>query len=99
MRPIALRDADARDYAERQEFEMLLAIAQHGNFLTTWVTLSVLTFVLMMLMSGTLFRRYYDRPTFETWQRKSNPSYPPPAMVRREVLQMLKGVYTAALCP
>jgi Delta7-sterol 5-desaturase len=78
---------------------MLLAIAQHGNFLTTWVTLSVLTFVLMLLMSGTLFLRYYDRPTFETWQRKSNPAYPQPSMVRREVLQMLKGVFTAALCP
>lgn len=78
---------------------MLLAIAQHGNFLTTWLTLTVLTFVLMMAMSGTLFYRYYYRPSFATWQRKSNPVYPKPAMVRREVLQMLKGMYTATLCP
>lgn len=78
---------------------MLYALAQRGNFFTTWIVLTVAAFVLMMLMSGTLFYLYYWRPTFETWQRKSNPRYPDPALVRREVLQMLKGVYTATLCP
>jgi hypothetical protein len=53
-------------YAHRHGFEMLLALAQHGNFFTTWATLSVLTFVLMLMMSGTLFSRYYDRPTLPT---------------------------------
>ncbi len=78
---------------------MLTELAQQGNFFTTWLALSVLAFVLTMVMSGVLFARYYWRPTFETWQRKSNPEYPRPAMVRREVLQMLKGIYTATLCP
>jgi len=50
-------------------------------------------------MSGTLFYRYYYRPSFEDWQRKSNPEFPSPALVRREVLQMLKGMYTATFCP
>ncbi|APR80196.1 Sterol desaturase [Minicystis rosea] len=78
---------------------MLYAIAQRGNFFTTWLVLTALAFVLTMLMSGTLFYLYYWRPSFETWQHKSNPAFPDPTMVRREVLQMLKGIYTATLCP
>src|SRR5436190_12524918 len=78
---------------------MLLELAQRGNFLTTWLVLTVLALVLMIAMSGTLFYLYYVRATFETWQRKSNPAFPEPALIRREVLQMLKGVYTATLCP
>jgi lathosterol oxidase len=78
---------------------MLYELAQRGNFVTTWLALTVLAFAMTMLMSGVLFVRYYLRPTFETWQRKSNPQFPKPVMVRREVLQMLKGIYTATFCP
>lgn len=78
---------------------MLYALAQRGNFFTTWIVLTVLAFVMTMVMSGTLFYIYYHRPSFESWQRKSNPAFPEPSMVRREVLQMLKGIYTATLCP
>lgn len=78
---------------------MLYTLAQRGNFFTTWIALTVLAFVMMMAMSGTLFYFYYARPTFETWQKKSNPHFPAPTLVRREVLQMLKGIYTATLCP
>jgi len=51
------------------------------------------------LMSGTLFGLYYWRPTFATWRRKSNPEFPKPSMVRGEVLQMMKGIFTATFCP
>src|SRR5262245_52021303 len=78
---------------------MLNAMAQRGNFFLTWLILTVLAFALMMAMSGALFRLYYWRPTFETWRRKSNPAFPKPEMVRREVLLMLKGIYTATFCP
>lgn len=78
---------------------MLVELAQRGNLLTTWLALTVLTFVLTMIMSGALFRLDYWAPTFERWQRKSNPAFPKPAMVRREVLQMLKGLATATVCP
>lgn len=78
---------------------MLYTLAQQGHFLLTWLVLTILGFVLTMVMSGTLFRLYYWKPTFETWRYKSNPQFPKPAMVRREVLQMLKGIYTATLCP
>jgi lathosterol oxidase len=50
-------------------------------------------------MSAWIFRRYYWKPSFAQWQRKSNPAYPAPEMVRREVLQMLKGLATATTCP
>ena len=78
---------------------MLYALAQRGNFFITWLVLTLLAGVLMAVMSGSLFLLYYARPTFETWQRKSSPDFPAPALVRREVLQMAKGLYTATLCP
>lgn len=78
---------------------MLYALAQQGHFLLTWLVLTVVAFGMTMLMSGVLFYRYYAHPTFERWQNKSNPQFPKPAMIRREVLQMLKGIYTATLCP
>jgi lathosterol oxidase len=78
---------------------MLYALAQRGNFFLTWAVLTALAFVLTMLMSGALFWRYYFRPEFARWRYKSNPKFPEPAMVRREVLQMIKGIYTATLCP
>jgi lathosterol oxidase len=78
---------------------MLHDIAQRGNFFTTWLALTVLALVLMLLMSGSLFYVYYWRPTYETWRRKTNPEFPKPQMVRREVIQMLKGLAVATLCP
>lgn len=78
---------------------MLHEIAQRGNFFTTWLALTVLALVLMLLMSGSLFYLYYWRPTYDTWRRKTNPEFPKPQMVRREVLQMLKGLAVATICP
>lgn len=78
---------------------MLHALAQRGNFFTTWLALGLIGFLMTMVMSGALFARYYWRPTWETWRFKSNPVFPKPQMVRREVLQMLKGIYTATVCP
>ena len=78
---------------------MLYELAQRGNFVTTWLALALIGFSMTMIMSGALFLLYYARPTFESWQYKSNPDFPKPAMVRREVLQMLKGMLAATLCP
>lgn len=46
-----------------------------------------------------VFLTYYAKPTFEQWQRKTNPAYPPPEKVRDEILQTLKGLVTATICP
>jgi lathosterol oxidase len=78
---------------------MLHDIAQHGNFFTTWLALTTLALVLMLIMSGSLFYLYYWRPSYETWRRKTNPKFPKPEMVRREIIQMLKGLAVATLCP
>ncbi len=74
-------------------------IAEHGNFFTTWAALSALAVLSTLAMSAWIFRRWYWKPTFAQWQRKSGPEFPPPQMVRREVLQMLKGLVMATACP
>jgi lathosterol oxidase len=78
---------------------MLCSLSAHGNLLTTWALITALGLVVTLLMSTALFRLSYWKPTFEQWQRKSHPAYPPPALVRREVLQMLKGAAAATLPP
>lgn len=78
---------------------MLCEVARHGNFFTTWAALTFMALASTLAMSAWIFRRWYWRPTFAQWQKKSNPKFPPPAMVRREVLQMLKGLVTATTCP
>lgn len=78
---------------------MLCEVAKRGNFFTTWLVLTLLALASMVIMSGFIFWRYYMNPTFEQWKRKSNPNYPSPQLVRKEVLQMLKGLVTAAACP
>jgi lathosterol oxidase len=78
---------------------VLCSISAHGNLFLTWAAITAIGLPLMFLLSLLLFRRFYWKPTFEQWQRKSNPEYPAPAMVRREVLQMLKGTAAATLPP
>ena len=78
---------------------MLCEVARHGNFFLDWAVLTLLALVSTLAMSAWIFRRFYWRPTFAQWQRKSNPAYPAPEMVRREVLQMLKGLATATTLP
>ena len=65
----------------------------------TWLLLSALGVVAVFTMSGSVFASYYLRPTYSQWRRKLNPSYPPADAVRSEVLQTLKGLLTATICP
>jgi len=37
--------------------------------------------------------------TYDKWIHKSNPKFPSPLSVRNEILQMMKGMATATLCP
>ncbi len=78
---------------------MLFTIAQQGHFLLTWLVLTASALSLTMLMSGLLFRRYYWAPSYERWRFKSDPRFPAPTKIRREVLQMLRGVVMATLPP
>eukprot|EP00004_Rigifila_ramosa_P020374 TRINITY_DN5285_c0_g3_i1.p1 TRINITY_DN5285_c0_g3~~TRINITY_DN5285_c0_g3_i1.p1 ORF type:complete len:329 (+),score=97.89 TRINITY_DN5285_c0_g3_i1:25-987(+) len=78
---------------------MLCEVQISGNFFVTWMTLNALALVALLTMSGSLFYVYYQRATFEKWQNKSNPKYPTPEIVRSEIIQMLKGMCSATLCP
>jgi hypothetical protein len=46
---------------------MLCEVDLWGNFWTTWALLSVVSFVLTMMLSGTVFYYYYQKATFQKW--------------------------------
>ena len=83
---------------------MLCEIAEKwasGSFVLTWVALCLIALTSILLSSGTVFYFYYwpSQVTYEKWTRKSNPRFPSPEKVRDEIVQMLKGMSSAALCP
>ena len=78
---------------------MLCEIATYGGFLTTWVAITIIGVTVTGAMSAILFYRSYWKPTHASWRRKINPAYPEPTMVRREIVQMLKGIAVATLPP
>lgn len=61
--------------------------------------LAVLSFVLVFVISGISFYYLYVNPSFETWQHKSNPTFPPPEKVRDEIRQTAKGISCAVIFP
>ncbi len=69
------------------------------SFLFTWFILSTLGLVAVFAMSGTVFLNYYAKPDFKQWQRKINPEYPQPSKIREEILQTIKGLWVATICP
>lgn len=71
------------------------------NFIVTWLAFSFLTIAIVFLTSGPLFYVYYwpSNVTYDKWLWKTNPAFPSPEKVRDEIVQMLKGVFSAALCP
>jgi len=78
---------------------MLCEIGLASNFWITWATLTVIGFFMIVNMAAIIFYYFYQHPTYDRWRRKSNPKYPPAEMVRSEIVQMMKGMMTATLCP
>jgi len=70
-----------------------------GNFVTTWLALTAVGYIILMLMSGSLFYFFYVNPTYEQWRFKSNPKFPEPSIVRKEIITMTKGLFSATFCP
>lgn len=70
-------------------------------FVPTWLAIAGVTVLSVAFTSGPLFYWYYwpSKVTYEKWTRKSNPKFPSPEKVRDEIIQMLKGVLCAAMCP
>lgn len=68
-----------------------------GNFFLTWFVASLLGLSSVLILSTTLFYKYYVNITYEKWLYKINPKYPTPEKVRDEIWTMLKGFAAAAL--
>lgn len=69
------------------------------NFFYTWIALSLIALFFLITFSSAIFYQYYVKITFDKWQQKSNPKYPPAESVRTEIIMMLKGLLSATLCP
>jgi len=74
---------------------------QSGGLISTWLWMSALEAVFLFATSGPVFYYYYARSqvTYEKWKYKSNPKFPTPEKVRDEIVQMLKGMLCASICP
>eukprot|EP00933_Yihiella_yeosuensis_P050891 TRINITY_DN48696_c0_g1_i1.p1 TRINITY_DN48696_c0_g1~~TRINITY_DN48696_c0_g1_i1.p1 ORF type:complete len:299 (+),score=53.10 TRINITY_DN48696_c0_g1_i1:181-1077(+) len=70
-----------------------------GNAIGTWLLFTVMAMIVGMGSSSFAFAKLYWKPTFEQWQYKSNPKYPKPEQVKREVLLTLKCVALTTICP
>lgn len=69
------------------------------SFFMTWLVLTIGGGSLSFGLSMIAFRKWYWAPTFEQWQNKSNPKYPRPSQVRKEVLLTIKCLSLSTLCP
>jgi len=70
-----------------------------NNFFLTWMILSLIALVVLIVFSTLIFYHYYVKITFEKWLQKSNPKYPSASGVRTEIILMLKGLLSATFCP
>ncbi|KAI9314688.1 hypothetical protein DFJ73DRAFT_402916 [Zopfochytrium polystomum] len=65
----------------------------------TWFILSLIGLVVIMAGSSFLFATFYVNPTYEQWRYKTNPVFPPPAVVKQEITFMIKGLIFSTICP
>ena len=78
---------------------MLCEIEASGSFFSTWALLTLAGLLSQLVFSGGAFVYYYVNPTYEQWRWKSNPEFPKPEKIREEIVQMIKGLCSATLCP
>lgn len=78
---------------------VLCEIQSNFNFLGSWLALTISGILTVFIVSGLPFYFQYMNVTYDTWRRKSIPWYPEPFWVRDEILQTVKCVATATLCP
>jgi Delta7-sterol 5-desaturase len=78
---------------------MLCEVGTAHGFFALWIVMTVLGLGSMLMLSGAIFYPYYGCPTFERWKMKSNPKFPSPELVKKEIIHMCKGLSVATLCP
>lgn len=82
---------------------MLCEVSQYfgSSLLSIWIAANVSMLPILMLASGPVFYLYYwpSNVTYEKWKYKSNPKFPSAEKVRDEIIQMVKGMTCATICP
>lgn len=71
------------------------------SFLGIWLSMNVIMATSIFVSSASVFYYYYwpKNVTYEKWIYKSNTEYPPVEKVRDEIVQTMKGMLCATLCP
>jgi len=71
------------------------------SFFLNWLMVTVLSSLSIFLLSGPVFYKLYwpTQVTYEKWVMKCNPKFPTPEKVRDEIVQSVKALWCAALCP
>ena len=78
---------------------MLCEISATSNFVVTWLVLTILGVVAQFVLSGIPFWLLYVRPSYATWRWKTNGKYPSAWHVRNEIVEMLRSLWAATMCP
>mmetsp|Transcript_55132 Transcript_55132/g.118368 ORF Transcript_55132/g.118368 Transcript_55132/m.118368 type:complete len:305 (-) Transcript_55132:73-987(-) len=80
---------------------VLCEVAEWGgqNLLFTWIAFTIAGLFMTVGLSAVVFVKLYWNPTYEQWRYKSNPKFPHPTQVRKEVLQTLKCIGLSTICP
>lgn len=64
-----------------------------------WIILTFLGISSCLSMSALTFGKLYWKPSYETWQYKSNPKFPKPEHVRTEILLTIKCISLSTMLP
>ena len=72
-----------------------------NNFFVIWGLFWLSSCIITTCSSATVFWAYYAKRnvTYARWTYKTNPKFPPVNKVRAEIVQFLKGLTAASLCP
>ncbi len=78
----------------------LSALTGH-SFIGLWLCLNLFVlFTIFFSSSVDLYHLYWPtKIMYGKWRYKSNPAYPSPEKVRDEMIQTVKGMLCATICP
>ncbi len=78
---------------------MLSEVGTEYGFFAPWFFYTAMGLFAMIVLSSSVFYPYYVKPTYEKWIYKSNPRFPTPLLVKKEIIHMCKGLVIATVCP
>jgi Delta7-sterol 5-desaturase len=78
---------------------MFCEIADEYGFVAVWLSFTFMGLLSMGILSTIVFIPLYANPTLETWKYKCNPVFPSPLLVKKEIVQTIKGLVVATMIP